>query len=119
MSRPLLGAASRLVARVSASRFAKPGARVALIAMGLACLAAIGRGCGRDSGGGACGGDVRVRRSAKRSNSNGVAGSIFARCSLSRCDREPADVAGPRLARRSGLPELGGDRRSTAASWHR
>ena len=29
MSRPLLGAASRLVARVSASRFAKPGARVA------------------------------------------------------------------------------------------
>jgi competence protein ComEA len=43
MSRPFLGAASRLAARVSASRFAKPGARVVLIAMGLACLAAIGR----------------------------------------------------------------------------
>jgi competence protein ComEA len=43
MSRPLLGAASRLAARVSASRFAKPGARVVLVAMGLACLAAIGR----------------------------------------------------------------------------
>src|SRR5580692_4451322 len=43
MSRPLLGAASRLATRVSASRFAKPGARVVLVAMGLASLAAIGR----------------------------------------------------------------------------
>jgi competence protein ComEA len=43
MSRPLLGAASRLAARVSASRFAKPAARVVLVAIGLACLAAIGR----------------------------------------------------------------------------
>jgi competence protein ComEA len=42
MGRPVLGAASRLAARVYASRFAKPGARVALVAIGLACLAAIG-----------------------------------------------------------------------------
>lgn len=35
---------SRVVARLSASRFAKPGARVALVAMGLVGLAAIGRG---------------------------------------------------------------------------
>jgi len=44
MNRPVLGAASRLAARVYASRFAKPGARVALVAIGLACLAAIGHG---------------------------------------------------------------------------
>jgi competence protein ComEA len=43
MSRSLLGVLSRALARVSASRFAKPAARVALVAMGLACLAAIGR----------------------------------------------------------------------------
>jgi competence protein ComEA len=43
MSRSLLGVLARAVARVSASRFAKPAARVALVAMGLACLAAIGR----------------------------------------------------------------------------
>jgi competence protein ComEA len=43
MSPPFFGLCSRVLARVSASRFAKPGARVALVAMGLACLAAIGR----------------------------------------------------------------------------
>lgn len=43
MSRPHFGAASRLAARVSASRFAKPGVRVVLVAIGLASLAAIGR----------------------------------------------------------------------------
>jgi len=35
MNRPVLGAASRLAARVYASRFAKPGARVALVAIAL------------------------------------------------------------------------------------
>jgi competence protein ComEA len=43
VSARIRGAASRLAARLGASRFAKPAARVTLVAAGLACLAAIGR----------------------------------------------------------------------------
>jgi competence protein ComEA len=49
MNRPLLGAVSRLAARAHASRFAKPVARAALVAAGLALLAAIGRAAGTGS----------------------------------------------------------------------
>jgi competence protein ComEA len=49
MNRPLLGAVSRLAARAHASRFAKPLARAALVAAGLALLAVIGRAAGTGS----------------------------------------------------------------------
>jgi competence protein ComEA len=49
MDRPLLGAVSRLAARAHASRFAKPLARAALVAAGLALLAVIGRAAGTGS----------------------------------------------------------------------